>query len=628
MHLPKTNNISDRILHSKQLLHISDNLSHLSHKKEVQVLSRIAKICFNFKLPMILGVLGVLGTVFSQLLLPYLIGNGINKAAAIISSTDGSNMINSLLIIGLFIILASIARGLFGFLIMYFGEKTGNQISSALRNSFHKKLQSLSFSFHDKVHSGNLMSRGILDIEGVAMFVRTGVFRTLEIFILMVCGGILLLSIDWKIGLISLIFIFPVASIATTTRLRLRKIWTTIQQFYSQLNTNLQENLTGVRVVRAFGGQAHEINKFENSHRKITSRTKHSIKVAALGQSLNGFFFLLTWALVIWVGGLQVISGSLSIGELTQCLIYLGMLQRPVRMMGMLVNAYARAISCGLRLFEILEKEPIIRSIKTPATLDKISKIEANNVYFKFDDDSEKFTLENISFKIKSGEILGIMGPPGSGKSAIAQLLPRFYDIDSGVITIDDIDVKNIYLTNLRREMGIISQHTFLFNTTIKENISYGMPESEMSKIIEVAKTAEIHDFIDSLPDKYETMVGEFGVSLSGGENQRISIARTLLTDPSMLIFDDSLSALDSITDRKIRNHLESLNQSKLILIISHRVDSLDHADEIIVLNQGKISQRGTPSQLLKEEGIYRTISDIQHPMYEKSELIESPYQT
>ena len=241
---------------------------------------------------------------------------------------------------------------------------------------------------------------------------------------------------------------------------------------------------------------------------------------------------------------------------------------------------------------------------------------------FKFDHHSEKNILNNISFKVSSNQILGIIGPPGSGKSSLAQLIPRFYDIQEGSLTINDIDIRNIDITELRNEVGIISQNTFLFNMTIKENISYGAPNSEMNEIIECAQIAEIHDFIESLPEKYETTVGEFGVSLSGGQKQRISIARTLLKKPSLIIFDDSLSALDSITDKKIREHLETSISSQITIIISHRIDSLEHANEIIVLDKGNISQRGTPSELLKKDGIYKTISDIQHPKYEKEKSL------
>ncbi|MBM31804.1 MAG: multidrug ABC transporter [Chloroflexi bacterium] len=620
MHFPKPHlpnpHIAERIAHAKQLLHIGDNLSHLSHKKEFEVLKRITKMCLRYKKYISLGVFGVFGIVASQLYLPFLLGNGIDKSIEIISS--GSSKLNDLYIVGFLIIITSMVRGLFGFLIQYYGEKIGNNITTNLRSNFHKKLQSLSFSFHDKIHSGNLMSRGILDIEGVGLFVRTGFLRTLEIFLLMFFGGILLVSVDWKIGLLSLIFIIPTASLATTTRLRLRKIWTKIQQFYSDLNTKLQENLIGVRVVRAFGGQNHEIKKFRSSHKNVTNLTIESIEVSALGQALIGFFFLITWSLIIWVSGIQVISGSLTLGEMTQSLVYLGMLQRPVRMIGMMVNAYARATSCGLRLFEILDKKPNIKSPNEAKSLDKIHKIEAKNIVFKFDHESEKNILNKISFKTSKNQILGIIGPPGSGKSSLAQLIPRFYDIEDGSLTINDIDIKNIDIIELRKQVGIISQNTFLFNMTIKENISYGVPNSEMDEIIKCAQIAEIHDFIETLPEKYETTVGEFGVSLSGGQKQRISIARTLLKKPSLVIFDDSLSALDSITDQKIREHLKTSISSQITIIISHRIDSLEHANEIIVLDKGKISQRGTPSELLKEDGIYKTISDIQHPKYEK----------
>lgn len=583
-----------------------------SHIGELAILIRIVKMCFKYKRLIILGFTGVIGLVGSQLWLPYLLGTSVDRAYEKISTN--SNDFNILWILASFIILVSILRGVFAFMLQYNGEKIANGISADLRNTFHKKLQSQTYKYHDRIHTGNLMSRGILDIEGVKMFVTTGLLRTFEIMTLILVGSYLLLRTDLQIGLLAFGFIIPVSLIASINRLRLRKIWNRIQKEFSILNTNLQENLIGVKVVRAFGGEKFEIKKFESSHREVTKDTMNSVKVDAAGTSLVGFFFLLIWAFIIWVGGHKIIDNELTIGELTQCLVYLGMLQRPVRIVGLMVNSYARAITCGLRLFEILDSKPRIKSKKNSNDINKIDNIKFQNVSFKYYSKSKKNDVNNLNLELKPGKIIGLIGPPGSGKSTLANLIPRFYDVLQGEILINNIPLKNLNLNNLRQRIGLVSQHTFLFNSTLKENISYSKPSSDLKDVIEVAKIADIHDFIDSLPEKYETMVGEFGVSLSGGQKQRIAIARNLFKKPDILIFDDSFSALDTGTDRSIRKKLESFQKNRSTLIISQRVSTISHADEILVIDEGNITNRGKHDDLISKDGIYKTIFELQNP--------------
>ncbi len=583
-----------------------------SHIGELAVLIRIVKMCFKYKRLIILGFIGVAGLVGSQLWLPYLLGTSVDRAYEKISTN--SNDLNILWILAFFIMLVSLLRGFFAYLLQFNGEKIANGISADLRNIFHKKLQSQTYKYHDRIHTGNLMSRGILDIEGVKMFITTGLLRTFEIMTLIIVGSYLLLRTDLQIGLIAFGFIIPVATIATVNRLRLRKIWNRIQKEFSILNTNLQENLIGVKVVRAFGGERYEINKFRSSHKEVTSDTMNSVKVDATGTSLVGFFFLLIWAFIIWIGGHKIIDNELTIGELTQCLVYLGMLQRPVRIVGLMVNSYARAITCGLRLFEILDSKPRIKSSKKSIYIDKIDNVKFQNVNFKYYSKSKKNDVDNINLELKPGKIIGLIGPPGSGKSTLANLIPRFYDVLQGEILINNIPLKKLNLDALRKRIGLVSQHTFLFNSTLKENIAYSRPNSDLNDVIEVAKIADIHDFINSLPEKYETMVGEFGVSLSGGQKQRIAIARNLFKNPDILIFDDSFSALDTGTDKSIRKKLETFQQKRATLIISQRVSTISHADEILVIDEGNIVDRGKHQDLILKDGIYKTIFELQNP--------------
>tara|TARA_B100000965_G_scaffold127963_1_gene106499 strand:- start:169 stop:1062 length:894 start_codon:yes stop_codon:yes gene_type:complete len=290
------------------------------------------------------------------------------------------------------------------------------------------------------------------------------------------------------------------------------------------------------------------------------------------------------------------------------------MLQRPVRIVGLMVNSYARAITCGLRLFEILDSKPRIKSSKKSIYIDKIDNVKFQNVNFKYYSKSKKNDVNNINLELKPGKIIGLIGPPGSGKSTLANLIPRFYDVLQGEILINNIPLKKLNLDALRKRIGLVSQHTFLFNSTLKENIAYSRPNSDLDDVIEIAKIADIHDFINSLPEKYETMVGEFGVSLSGGQKQRIAIARNLFKNPDILIFDDSFSALDTGTDKSIRKKLETFQQKRATLIISQRVSTISHADEILVIDEGNIVDRGKHQDLILKDGIYKTIFELQNP--------------
>ena len=582
------------------------------HLGELAILIRIIKLCLKYKKLIILGILGVIGVIASQLWIPFLLGTSIDTVYSEIRT--GGDDFSPLWILSIYIILASVLRGVFHFVLQYNGEKIANAMSAELRSKFHHKLQSQTYKYHDRIHSGNLMSRGIMDIEGVKMFVTTGLLRTFEIVSLMVAGSFLLLRTDLHIGLLSLLFIIPVGGIASVTRLQLRKTWVRIQEEFSKLNTNLQENLIGVRVVRAFGGEDHEVSKFNASHDDVTKDTIKSVKISANGTSIMGFCFLLVWALLIWIGGHKVIDGTLSIGQLTQCLIYLGMLQRPVRMMGFMVNAYARAITCGLRLFEILDSKPRISNNGKKNHISKIEKVSFEKVSFKYYRNAKEYDLNQFSLTLEPGKIVGIIGPPGGGKSTVANLIPRFYDILGGELKINGESVKNFNLTDLRNRIGLVVQHTFLFNNTLGENIAYAKPDTSLDKIIEVAKIAEIHDFINSLPNRYDTMVGEFGVSLSGGQKQRIAIARNLMKDPDLLIFDDSFNALDTGTDKKIRSKLLPLQKEKATLIISQRVSTISHCDEIIVLDEGNVVDRGKHNILASKPGIYKDIYELQNP--------------
>ncbi|MCH8234563.1 MAG: ABC transporter ATP-binding protein [Chloroflexi bacterium] len=546
------------------------------------------------------------------MLIPVLLGTAIDTAFELSRATDPDSGAarSALLDAAYVIILVSVLRGAFAYGQMYAGEVLGQTLATTLRNQYYEKLQRLSFSFHDNAHTGNLMSRGITDIDGVRMFAHTGMLRVLYLVLLIAGSAYLMLSLDWMIGLLTLAFVPLVAFRGTIMRLRSRAVWIRIQEEMGMVNTALQENLGGVRVVRSFSGQDHEERKFANSSERVKGLMDRAAEIRASEGSLMTFSLLVAYAVLIWFGGTKVIDGDMTIGELTQFLTFLGMLQMPIRMLPMLINSWARASSAGSRLFEILDLELPIQNSPNARPL-KITEgvLRYEDVSFSYGDVP---VIKNISFEARPGHTIGIVGPPGSGKTTIAQLAPRHYNVDSGRITIDGQDIREVTLESLRQRVRLVQQDTFLFRDTVSDNIAYGEPDADEGRIIDSAEDARLHQHITGMPQGYDSMVGERGVSLSGGQRQRMAIARAIVLQPKIFIFDDSTSAIDAATERLIRHQIAKRAADATTIIIAHRLSTLLSADEILVIDEGRIIERGSHKELLKLNGRYREMHDLQ----------------
>ncbi|MCH7905867.1 MAG: ABC transporter ATP-binding protein [Chloroflexi bacterium] len=561
---------------------------------------------------LIFGTLTILGTAIFFVLIPVLLGTAIDTAFELSRATDPDSGAarSALLDAAYVIILVSVLRGAFAYGQMYAGEVLGQTLATTLRNQYYEKLQRLSFSFHDNAHTGNLMSRGITDIDGVRMFAHTGMLRVLYLVLLIAGSAYLMLSLDWMIGLLTLAFVPLVAFRGTIMRLRSRAVWIRIQEEMGMVNTALQENLGGVRVVRSFSGQDHEERKFANSSERVKGLMDRAAEIRASEGSLMTFSLLVAYAVLIWFGGTKVIDGDMTIGELTQFLTFLGMLQMPIRMLPMLINSWARASSAGSRLFEILDLELPIQNSPNARPL-KITEgvLRYEDVSFSYGDVP---VIKNISFEARPGHTIGIVGPPGSGKTTIAQLAPRHYNVDSGRITIDGQDIREVTLESLRQRVRLVQQDTFLFRDTVSDNIAYGEPDADEGRIIDSAEDARLHQHITGMPQGYDSMVGERGVSLSGGQRQRMAIARAIVLQPKIFIFDDSTSAIDAATERLIRHQIAKRAADATTIIIAHRLSTLLSADEILVIDEGRIIERGSHKELLKLNGRYREMHDLQ----------------
>ena len=541
-----------------------------------------------------------------------MLGEGVDQAFTLFQ--DGSHNrgeIESLLLgTAITVLIVALLRGTTGFAQMCLGETLSQRVSNRLRMLYFDKLQLLSFSFHDRVHTGQLMSRGLSDIEGVRMFVQTGLVQIVRILVVLVAAGVFMAMIDWQLAVLSLSFLPFMAYRSARLRLQLRVTWAKIQDALGDLTTTMQENLAGVRVVRAFSAQKYEEAKYDVTAKEVVELRMSAARAHARGGGSISFAFLVAWAVVLWAGGEKVINGDISIGELTQFFFYLALLRFPVRMLIMVVNSTARASSAGGRIFEILDIPSDIADnpVADPLAIsDGVLRFE--NVSFNYGDAP---ALRNVSFEARKDHTIGIVGAPGSGKSSITNLIPRFYDPTSGRVTIDGTDLRDATVNSVRQAIGLVEQDPFLFDGSIRNNIRYGDVGASDEKVETAAKIAQIHEFIASLPEGYDTELGERGVGLSGGQRQRVAIARTLLTNSPILVLDDSTSSVDAGTDARIRSALREHTGVQTTIIIAHRLSSLIHADEIIVLETGSVVERGTHEELLALGGQYKLLWDLQ----------------
>ena len=582
---------------------------------DAAVLWRIFKLAATQRLRLVLATVGILAAGFFQLMIPQYLGEAVDGALRLSGSASVSpeEARDALYGTALMLLGASVLRGLFTLIHNYCGETLGHHLAYRLRLAFYDRLQHLNFSFHDRVHTGELITRGMLDLEGIRSFMNMGPLRVLLFSVLIGVGAYVLLSTDAFLGALSLSFVPFVAWRSTIVRRRLREMWFDLQEKMAVLGRIMDENLTGIRVVRAFGAEPYELDKYQAASDHALALAARRIRTRVASATSMNFAFFAAMGLVLWVGGLRVIHGYMTVGTLTEFLFFMIILQQPVRQLGMVVNAFARASTCGARLFAVLDLEPPIRDRDGARPMEVTDGVlEFHDVSFAYAGEGSPPVLRGLSFRVERGRTLGIVGPPGSGKSTIAHLLPRYYDVTGGRITVDGQDIRDVTIESLRRTVRVVQQDTFLFTSSLENNIAYGDPWADDDAIRSSAATAQIGGFVDQLPDRYETLVGERGVSLSGGQKQRVAIARTAMLRPAVLVLDDSMAAIDAGTEQRIREALRDHTQSCATLIVSHRLGALRHADEIIFLEDGRIVERGTHDALVALRGRYAALFALQ----------------
>ncbi|HEX5139577.1 MAG TPA: ABC transporter ATP-binding protein [Dehalococcoidia bacterium] len=505
----------------------------------------------------------------------------------------------------------AILRGFFTYWMQFLGEWLSQHVAFDLRNRIYEKLQRQSYAYHDKQQTGQLMSRATQDVEATRMFIQLGALRLLDITLRITVAATLMFTANWKLTLIAWALMPIVAIQSIRVQLLSRKMWTGVQEQLGRVTTVLQENLTGVRVVKAFSREPHENQKLVREADELWVWNIRQNRIQAQNNPFYQAMAMLSQVFVLCAGALMITNGDLTAGQLTAFLAYLTLMIMPMRMLGFIVQMFARAGASGERIFEILDAESAVIEKPDARTLSDIhGHVTFDHVSFSYD--AVSAVLRDVTFEAEAGKVIALLGPTGSGKTTIVNLLPRFYDVTSGAIRIDDIDIRDTTLASLRANIGIIQQDVFMFSATIRDNISYGAVDASYEQIIEAAKIARIHDFIMSLPDGYDTWVGERGVTLSGGQKQRISIARTLLLDPRILILDDSTSSVDTQTEYLIQQALSEVMRNRTTLVIAQRLRTVKNADEILVMKDGVIAERGTHEGLIEQDGLYREIYDLE----------------
>ncbi len=582
------------------------------------VLMRIIRMALEYKMFIAVGLVLIVGASIFQLFIPLLIGDGVEEVEKIFNSenpdTDAIRL--KLLTIAGMLLGSAVLRGLFTYGHMYISENLAQRLGYRLRMLYYEKLQRLSFAYHDRVHTGDLLTRGLLDIEGVRAFASRGMLRVLYLAIFVGTGTFLMMREDWQLALISLSFVPIAAWRSIVARLQTSQGWRRYQEEMGQLTKIMDENLKGIRVVRSFSAEPYELVKYDKSSNEAFNRAYQLVTVRATNLSYITLAFFGAMSLVLLVGGLKVLDETdpFSLGQLAQFLAFMSIMQNPVRQLGMVVAGWARGATSGKRLFEVLDQVPEIDD--KPGAKDLVitgGVLRFEHIDFAYMDQfGDEQVLTDVTFEARPGHTIGIVGPPGSGKSTLAHLIPRFYDPIAGRILIDDQDISEVTLASLRRAVGVVEQDTFLFTTTIDNNVAYGDPWAEHRSIESATSNAQMGEYVERLPSGYGTLIGERGVSLSGGQRQRLSIARSIMLHPQIIVFDDSTAAIDAATEQRIRAALQEVTADRATIIISHRLSSLMHANEILFLEGGKIVERGSHAALLEQGGKYRDLYELQ----------------
>ncbi len=557
----------------------------------------------TYQLAALAALLSLILVTVTSLFAPQLIRIAVDEGIA-----KGQSNVVLTAVLGL--IGTAVARGLFTFLQGYLAERVSQGVAFDLRETLFEKLQRLGFSYYDQAQTGNLVTRLTSDVEAVRGFIGTGIVQIIAALVTLIGTFVVLLAINWSLTLVVLTTIPPVFYLLFRFVSTIGPRFGQVQMALGKLNTVLQEDLRGLKVVRVFAREAFEATRYEKANQELLEKNVVTIKGIATIFPFVIFFGNLGTLAVMWYGGFQVIGQALSLGQLLAFNSYLAFLLQPIFTLGFLAAGLARAGTSAERIFEVLDAPLDVQDKPNAKVLPALQgNVEFNNVDFRYVG-AEKAVLKGISFQVKAGQVVAILGATGSGKSSLTNLIPRFYDVSQGNITLDGYDLRDLQLSSVRSQIGIVLQDSTLFSGTIRENIAYGKPEASLDDVMMAAKAAQAHEFITGLQQQYDTLVGERGIGLSGGQRQRIAIARALLVKPRMLILDDSTSAVDAQTEGLIQDALDHLMtaEKRTTFVIAQRISTVRTADLILLLEDGQMKASGTHEHLLETSELYNQI--------------------
>ena len=552
-----------------------------------------------YRLSMIVSIVLAIGSDLAVLVATFLTGS---VAAALVDGDRGKLPWLVAAILGLGVVRALMMAGR-----RLIAGRQALAVEMDMRKDIYAKLVRLSFGFYDRHQTGQLMSRATVDLQGVRFFLGYGLIFFFQHMFTVLGVGIVVFLISWKLALIALAISPAIIVVAYRYSHVSHPLLRDVQQKMADVATVAEENIVGVHVVKSFAQEESEQEKFERRSQEVFELSVKANRQRAFYIPMLSFLPMLGQAAALLVGGHMVVDGSLSIASFVRFNLYLAMLVMPLRALGMWIGQAQRATASGERIFQVIDEPEEIRD--APGAHDLLAgpgRIVFENVTFGYD--PERPVLEDVDLELEPGRVVALIGHTGSGKTTLAALVPRFYDVQSGSVSVDGSDVRSVTLASLRREIGVIAQDPFLFSATVRENIAFGRPDATAEDVERAARLAQAHEFIAALPDGYDTVIGERGITLSGGQRQRVAIARALLIDPRLLILDDATASVDATTESKIRDGLREAMRGRTTIIIAHRLSTIALADEIVVLEDGRIVARGRHDDLAETNDVYREI--------------------
>ncbi|MFP4323677.1 MAG: ABC transporter ATP-binding protein [Anaerolineales bacterium] len=562
---------------------------------------------------LILGFLGVAGSQGLAIAIPGILRFVIDRG---IAEQDREFMFAA----GLLVVALGILRGLAGFLARYFTEAQSHRVAYDIRNEFYNKVQRLPFSYHDRAHTGSLITRGISDVDEIQRFLAFGVLDGLNTALIVIFATIMMFITSPVLAMIVILPLLPLILYSGSFASFVDREWRKVMEKLSVLGDHLQESIVGAEVVRAFARERYEIDRFADENRELFDQHMKVIRKWSNYIPFSGVMVAISTVLTLIFGAILVEQpgSGVTVGVVVQFNAYVLLMAQPIRFVGFVIMLVNQGIASGRRVFEVLDEPEILTDKPDAQPLPQVEGVvRFENVQFGYTKDGP-LALEDITLEARPNDVVALMGHTGAGKSSLVNLIPRFYDVSGGRITVDGHDLRDVTLSSLRAQIGIVLQESLLFSATIRENIALGKPHSTDEEVIAAAKAANAHAFIMEFPDGYETLVGERGVTLSGGQRQRVAIARALLIDPRILILDDATSSVDTRTEALIQEALDRLMAGRTTFVVAQRMTTVLNASQILVLDHGRVAERGTHHELLAQDGLYKEIYDLQLADQEK----------